>query len=438
MNKPNVLIFICHDLGKHLGCYGVPTVNTPNLDAFAADGVRFDSAYCTAPQCSPSRASLFTGRYPHSNGVMGLTHQRPCFDLHANEKHLASYLKDAGYDTALIGLQHETARPQEMGYDVIVKNGANCSANVASAAIEYLDTRKDNHTPFYMQVGVREPHRPFIRDGIEADNEKGEAWIPPFIKDEPSSRQDFAEFQGSIREMDKYFGVIIDKLKALNLDDNTLVMFTTDHGMPFPMAKCSVYDAGLDISQIIRFPSRGWVGGKTVTDLTSNVDVLPTVLDVIERPIPSNIHGRSFSALLDGKAYTPRTEIFGEMTFHTYYDPLRCVRTPEYKLIVCFSNAPFYMNPAQLFHPLSEDNSQRTYPVSKHAMVELYDLTKEDWEQTNLADDSAYAKIRAELLGKIHTWMTSTGDPLLKGAITSPFHDAAVALLANADKPLNG
>src|SRR5579872_1625741 len=162
MAFPNVLIIIAHDLGRHLGCYGVPTVQSPNIDALAADGVKFTNAYCVAPQCSPSRAALFTGRYPHQNGVMGLCHALFAWDLYPEERHLAAILNGAGYLTALAGVQHETTRPKEMGWQEIlpvrVVDGRPQCARAADAAAAYLRGRAAKEEPFYLQVGFFEPH----------------------------------------------------------------------------------------------------------------------------------------------------------------------------------------------------------------------------------------------------------------------------------------
>jgi arylsulfatase A-like enzyme len=107
----------CHDLGRHLGCYGQATVNSPALDQLAESGLRFENSFCTAPQCSPSRASLHTGRYPHATGMLGL--QNLGWDIDPGEQHLARLLHQAGYQTALIGLQHITSQPETLGYDRI-------------------------------------------------------------------------------------------------------------------------------------------------------------------------------------------------------------------------------------------------------------------------------------------------------------------------------
>ena len=115
--RPNIFVIVSHDIGRHLGCYGVPQAGTPHLDRFAAEGVRFDRFYSTSPQCGPARASLFTGRFPHSHGVIGICAPTFDFDLHPEERHLSHLLHDCGYDTALAGFQHETLRLHDLPFE---------------------------------------------------------------------------------------------------------------------------------------------------------------------------------------------------------------------------------------------------------------------------------------------------------------------------------
>src|SRR5438067_4313244 len=156
-DRPNVLVITCHDLGRYLGCYDQPTVQSPNLDALAADGVRFAQAFCCAPQCSPSRAAMYTGRYPHCNGVLGLTHANFGFDLHPSERHLGQVLHDHGYRTTLIGADHEVRHLSDaqaaarFGMDELIR--PRHGVEIADAAIERLEAFPTNDRPFYLQLG---------------------------------------------------------------------------------------------------------------------------------------------------------------------------------------------------------------------------------------------------------------------------------------------
>ena len=152
----NVLMITCHDLGRHLGCYGIETVNTKNLDRLAADGIRFANYFATDCVCSPSRGSIMTGRYPQSNGLMGLTHQPWGWSLKDGEKHLAAILKDAGYETTLAGLQHVTSGdPKTLGYENVLAKNRKAEETV-EAARQFLRQTKKNSRPFFLKVGFFE------------------------------------------------------------------------------------------------------------------------------------------------------------------------------------------------------------------------------------------------------------------------------------------
>jgi N-sulfoglucosamine sulfohydrolase len=436
---PNILLVHCHDLGRFLGCYGIPTVRTPNLDAFSAAGVRFERCFATAPSCSPSRASLFTGRYPHSNGVLGLTHAEFAWDLYPKERHLGQILKEAGYQTAGVGVIHETRSGSERCglnfYDPPVR-----AIQATDAAIQRLrQLSADNPAPFYLQVGFIEPHRlnpadpradsNFLGTEIQPDTSLG-VTVPGYLRDTEGTRTELAELQGAVHHVDVQFGRLMNALEELGLEENTLVIFTTDHGIAMPRAKCSLYEPGLGIVFLLNLPSRqGWNGGKTLTPMISNVDILPTLLDLTGLPVPAHIQGRSFAGLLDGKGYQPREAIFGEMTYHDYYDPRRSIRTETHKLLLNFSAAPAFMDPSQAWRPRSETVVPENHAFAYHPKVEVFDLERDPWEQKNLADDAGSQEIRKDLLARLAVHLKETNDPILAGAITSPMHRSVVSLM---------
>lgn len=445
---PNVLIFHCHDLGRHLHCYGVPTVRTPCVDGFARQGVRFGMSYCTAPSCSPSRASLLTGRYPHSNGVLGLTHFLFAWDLNPREKHLARILRDAGYATSAVGVIHETHQKAERwGYERHIPH-AHAKAAV-DAAVGELERLKEGRKPFYLWVGTIEPHRlpidqepgqpphdqGFPGPGLEPDDKLG-VWVPPYLVDSPPCRKELAGLQGAVRHVDEQFGRLLSAVDRLGLAEETLVIFTTDHGIAMPRAKCNLYEPGVGIAFILRFPAReGWHGGKVRREMISNLDVLPTIVELTGARLPAGVQGRSLAPLLDGRDYQPRREVFTELTYHDYYDPKRAIRTETHKLIANFTTAPAFMDPSQQWRPRSDTITPPNHATAYHPHLELYDLSSDPWEQVDLADDPAHADIRDRLAARLLEHMEQTRDPLLRGAVTSPHHrNALAALKKSADR----
>lgn len=428
--RPNILFITSHDVGQHLGCYGRETVFTPALDQLAAEGVRFAHSFCVAPQCSPSRAAMHTGRYPHSNGVLGLTHGNFGWDLNPSEKHLAELLRSAGYFTSVVGVHHESRDPARCGFAEI-NVGDKPGAEVAARCEDFLKARSENPQPFYLQVGFFEPHRKFDFGGATAAESRG-VFIPPFLRDEPSARSELAAFQGAIQQLDAAVGRVLASLANHGLADNTLVLFAADHGIPFPRAKCSLYDPGIQVALLVRWPIRLWSGGRVVDELVSNVDYFPTILDAAGLEHVNGIQGHSFAALLDRRHYAPRTEIFGEMTYHQYYDPLRCLRTPELKLICNFASNPSFMNPSQTYRPATITTVPRAPEYSQHPDIELFDLRTDPNEFTNLVRDPSYADTKNELLVRLHEWMVRTADPLLHGVPISPQHRRVLSALGDA------
>jgi arylsulfatase A-like enzyme len=422
MNPPNIIQITCHDLGRHIGCYGIRTVHTPTLDRLAQEGVQFAGSFCTSPGCSPSRAALATGRYPHSNGVMGLAHAHFGWDLAPGERHIARLLCDAGYHTILFGLQHVTFHPENLGFRQIERDRP---ADGVAENVERWPSAP--HLPFYWEINFFEPHRPFDFGGVAPDREAG-VQIPPYLPDNEAAREELVGMQGAIRKVDAAVARILGALERDGLTENTLVVFTADHGIAFPRAKTTLYDPGIETALLVRWPAGGITGGRVYPELISNVDILPTLLEAAGLPVPANVQGRSLLPLLQGRPYTPRTAVFAEKTYHELYDPQRCIRTNRHKLTVHFEVA----SRAYASTDITDGPTYKTMAndlAKERSMLELYDLQQDPAEQQNLANDPANAALVADLVRQLRAWMHETQDPLLAGPVASPFYYQAIRTL---------
>ena len=450
--RPNLVIFHCHDLGQYLHCYGVKTVCTPNLDKFAEQGVRFARSFCTQPGCSSSRASLFTGRYPHSNGVMGLTHANFAWDLTAPEKSIwPSFCRRPATPRSPSGtsMRRDPAHSGAAMRNISTKARRRRGPTAAIAELKRLAAGKQ---PFYLYAGFIEPHRlPYPQSSgpmggligfpgphLQPDDALG-VDVPGYLRDTEGTREELAGLQGAVRHVDEQFGRWMQALQELGLENNTLVIATTDHGIAMPRAKCSVYEPGLQVALLLRHAGRkGWCGGAVRNEMVSNIDVLPSILELVGIPIPTNVQGRSFAPLLDGRPYTPNAAIFGELTYHGYYDPRRSIRTETHKLIANFSAAPAFQDPSQQWRPKSDTVVPENPAAAYHPHLELYDLTKDPWEQMDLASKPEHAGLRDQLARRLHQHMLETDDPLLRGAVTSPQHETTLNMLRGGPAAATG
>ena len=428
----NLLMIDCHDLGRHLACYGNDAVPSDAIDGLAADGVRFTQAFCTAPQCSPSRASLYTGRHAHDVGMLGLAHAPFNWRLHADVRYLAGVLKQAGWSTHHVGIQHVAPdTPEEvtaLGFDSHRASHAPAS-DVADAAIAALNAAEG---PFFLNVGFEEPHRD--ANGRFKDHPPYDARgvnVPPYLPDDPKVREEMAEVQGAIFAMDQAVGRILTALDARDDAADTWVVFTTDHGLAMPRAKATMYDAGLGVALIMRWPAAGLTGGRTLDRLTSHVDIVPTLLEGLSVPQPEGLHGRSAWGDLTGGRSQAADMVFAEKTFHTAYEPMRAVRDGRYKLIanleVDIMNIPGDTLRSPVTALMVDEIAQERPPL------ELYDLENDPEERVNLAADPAYAAVRRRLADALTTWMRDTNDPVLRGPVGSPYRTAALASLGLED-----
>ena len=428
MKKPNIILFITHDQGQFLGCYSSPqtpnSLETPNLDKIAKNGIRFTNYFCTAPQCSPSRGSIQTSLYPHQNGLMGLVDRG--WSLPKEFKTMPMYLKELGYSTHLIGLNHESRYPSNLGFDTMTerffsKRGRennflyNCNL-VEKESKKFLEDHKNNEKPFYVSIGVEEVHRPFKiwADPVDPNSLN----VPPFLPDNEIVRKELSEFYGAINRVDLTIERIISMLEDTGLNENTLFIYTTDHGSPFPRAKCTLYDPGIETILLMHHPNLDtFSNGKVINGLLSNIDLLPTLIDYIGGEIPKNIEGKSFLPLLKQEQTELRSEIYVEKTYHEIYDPIRGIRTNNYKYIRNFEKLDtLYQMPSPVLMAPSGKYMKNFYNYPR-STEELYDLRKDPLEKTNVINKTEYQEIASDLRKRLFIWLKATNDPILKGKI---------------------
>lgn len=421
--RPNIVFIIVHDLGTALGCYGEPSVKTPRLDQMAAEGARFANYFCCSTACSPSRGCIVTGRYAHTTGLMGLANRG--WSLPATERGAVDHLNDAGYHTANFGGQHERKAPDGYRYKQTGKPSRRKADEVAQDVCEFLRDYDRKAAPFYVNAYSQDVHAPWVRAEFLGKYDPDDVKPPAFLPNTELVRKSMAAFYGSVSFMDEQVGKILDTLNETGLAQNTLVIFTTDHGISFPRAKSTLYDPGLTTALIMRWPGR-IKPGTVVNHLLGNIDLLPTQLELLGLPIPPPIQGRSFAQTLLGGSYTPHEQLFMERNFHDDFDPMRCVRTARHKLIRNYSEKNYFKVPSQCTEEdsfLSMRDSGRARPFE-----ELYDLEKDPLEFRNVAGDPAYASKLEDLRQRLDGWMRDTGDYLrgAREAVHSPERDRRV------------
>lgn len=414
--RTNIIYIHSHDSGRYLSPYGY-AVPTPRLLALAREGVLFRQMHCASPSCSASRAALLTGQSAHSSGMLGLTHRG--WDLAHPERHLVHTLSRAGYATVLAGLQHVARDATSIGYARILPHKSNLVRDVAPGAAAFLRSPAAKAQPFFLDVGFEETHRP-LHPPVDDP-----AYIQPpaGIPDTPESRRDMAHYYASARALDHGVGLILDALRAAGLAERTLVISTTDHGLPFPTMKGELRDGGTGVSMIMRGP--GAFSGPKVSDaLLSQVDLFPTLCEYLGIAPPDWLEGRSFLPVVDGRKAEVNDAIFSELTFHAAYEPKRAVRTQRYKYIRRFDGrrTPVVVNTDG--GPTKAQWMKHGWPgqplAADEAGEELFDLFFDPSEQRNLVALPEAAPVLQEMRARLHVWMRRTRDPLLNGPVAVP------------------
>ncbi len=423
----NILYIHTHDSGRFIQPYG-HAISTPNLQQLAEEGVLFRHCYSCAPTCSPSRAALLTGTNPHTAGMLGLAHRG--FSLRDPKRHLAHHLQQNGFETVLCGMQHliERGQEQELGYSMVLQS-RETHPDLSGIYLDMVQDLSNAHTvanylsqlkeqPFFISFGMVCTHFPLPEPA--EDINPNFVQPPPTLPDSAETRKDMAGYITLARHADQCVGVVLDALAENKLKDDTLVIFTTDHGIAFPWMKCNLFDHGIGVSLILRFPEKQF-SGQVIDSLVSHLDIFPTLCDLTGTEPPPWLEGNSLLPLIREEVKTIRGEIFGEVTYHAAYEPMRCIRTARYKYIRYFDDFEDVVKPN-----IDDSRSKRLLMAHglsnrRHNPAEmLFDLTFDPYERDNQAETEDYVEIKKELTTRLHNWMVETNDPLLKGPVPLP------------------
>lgn len=460
----HVILFLAEDHGTDLGCMGTRGLETPALDSFASSGVLFEKAFCLSPVCSPSKMALFTGTYPHENSaVRNVPNHGTAFPLkgdpsdlslggvHEDLPTLIEILRENGYYTAVSHKTHvQPVRkwPYHKGYGQLTTPAA------ARAAIRDLVGRAGKQ-PFYMTFGIGAPHLPFrsilknqgrwspdgglTGDGRATDIDAGAIDVPDCYPDVPGVRQDIADYYGAIECVDRVFGAVIDQLRMSGVLNQTLVIYTSDHGIGLHRAKQSIYAAGTRVPWIIAGP--GVRKNARIQAPVSHLDLLPTLLDALRLPAMPELQGRSLRPILMGDDNSVKQRSTILTSSHERYQG-RGVCNGRYYYIRNVSkitrsslarpnrglNADqFSYKPGDYGDP-SGPWFNRTYAATLAANgtpqrqllaellegwvpdEELFDLDQDPWCLRNLAGNPAHEQLGNALRRELETWRRNTHD----------------------------
>jgi N-sulfoglucosamine sulfohydrolase len=427
--RKNVLLIVADDLGLQLGCYGDKSARTPHLDALAAAGTRFTHGFASVASCSASRGTLLTGLPTHACGQFGHAHAEHNFHSFRRVKGLPALLAPAGYRSGVIAKLH--VQPKEVyPFDVEVPGNGRNPVQVAEQARTFIADCGDK--PFFLLVGFTDPHRAakgFANQakyppGVPAEKfDPTTVPVPYFLPDQPEVRAELAEYYQSVARLDHGVGLLMKVLADAKVADDTLVIFLSDNGIPFPGAKTNLYDAGIRLPLIVKKP--GQKAGVVTAAMASWTDVVPTVLDWAGVRKPAALPGRSLLPVVEQAIPPGWDDVYGSHQFHevTMYYPMRMVRTRTHKYILNLAHPLSYPHASDLWaSPTWQGVLRRGDKQMGRRSVEaylnrpreeLYDLSTDPDELTNLAVDPKAADTLARLRSKLRDWQEATGDPWL-------------------------
>ncbi|QDT99009.1 sulfatase family protein [Gimesia aquarii] len=411
--RPNIILIFADDVSwNDLGCYGHPTIRTPNLDRLAKEGLRFDNAYLTTSSCSPSRCSVITGRYPHNTGAPELHTPLP-----QSQVLFPQLLRDSGYYTVISGKQH-MGNYALTAFDHVSKGkGPGREADWVP-----ILKKRPKDKPFFCWFASVDAHRAWQASKEYKPHQPSEVVVPPYLIDSPETRRDLAQYYDEISRIDFFTGKILDELKTQGIDDNTLILFFADNGRPFPRCKTRLYDSGIKTPMMIRWPAV--VKPETVSkSLVSSIDIGPTVLELAGVPIDPRIQGVSFQKLLTQPDAITRDYAFAEHNWHVFKAHERMVRSGDWLYIrnawpeqrnLCVESIDFPSGEIlwQRFKAGKLNQYQQDVFLKPRPKEELYLVTEDPYQFNNLATKPEYADELARLRGVLNQWTEETGDTI--------------------------
>jgi len=430
--KPNILFAIADDWSwPHAGVYGDRVVKTPVFDKVAAEGVLFTRSFCVSPSCTPSRGAILTGQTIHrledgGNLWSVLPAKFACFpDL----------LERAGY---VVGLQGKGWGPGTLEGSGRTRNPAGPAFQSFEAFLKTVPAGK----PFCFWFGSQDPHRPYEKGaGLKTGMTLDDVSVPPFLPDTPEVRSDILDYYFEVERFDRQVGAMLRLLEESGHAQNTIVVVTSDNGLPFPRAKANLYDSGTHMPLAIRWPARV-KGGRVVEDFASHADLAPTLLEAAGLAPPAETTGQSLLGKLLGTDSTPRDHVFLERERHANVRkgdlsyPSRAIRTTRFLYIRNLRPERWPAGDPEMYKsvgPFGDIDGSPTkdlllerrddpafmrfvqQSLAKRPAEELYDIERDPAQLTNLADKPEFLRRKQELAAELERWMAATGDPRAKG-----------------------
>ena len=436
IGKPNFIFFIADDVSwDDFGCYGNQGVRTPNIDRLAANGIRFSSAYLTASSCSPSRASIVVGRYPHNNGKAAELHL-PIAD---HLPWLPEALRDAGYYSAISGKHHmKRENPRERNpFDHV--DGGRVEGNRGGEAnwVSVAQNRPKNQ-PFFFWFAAYDAHRAWDADGDWIEEQYGPKTnpaavrVPPFLVDDAPTRQDLASYYNEIIRFDYFIGEVAAELRRQEVLNDTLMFVLADNGSPFPRAKTRLHDSGMKTALVAHWPNG--IRSKGVSDsLVSVIDLAPTLIELAGLKIGPTFQGVSLSPVFNNRNKDVRKYAFSEHNWHDYEALGRSVRSKEYLYIVNDRPDAPWQGPAdsvrspsfsQLLNGQQNESltqAQADVFLAPRPRTELYKTSSDPHQLDNISGNPKYTSVEKRLRKVLSDWRRMTGDSIPERISTDEF-----------------